>query len=367
MKNIIPNENCLTEVQLLRYLHDECTPVEEKAIDRHLTHCPMCSDALEGAMLLNKGRLERSLAHLNTKITTEYADKTPIVVTDKPVMTVVKSPKKRGWLWAAAGVAAVATAGVLVLTKPIDTQPIEPTVATTDSASNVSPSMASVDTNTQNAVNQTDALKKQRKTNTGEIITQTTSGDIAANSPTTIDNNAVSETAKPADAIAHAAQTETTKTTRTAKNNNDDTEGEVATQNAKSELKMQDVAVSEPLKKAKETRQVQIKQAPNNVNGGAAQASAPSAAKAKASVEEEGVANFQQGMVYYKRGAYKDAINELNRVLALQNKGDVYENALWYLADAYIQIGNKAEGKVLLKRIVSENGKFAQRAAVLLK
>ena len=75
MKNIVPNENCLTEAQLLQYLGDECSSAEEKAVDRHLTHCPMCSDALEGTMLLNSARLERSLGRLDVKIETRFSDK----------------------------------------------------------------------------------------------------------------------------------------------------------------------------------------------------------------------------------------------------------------------------------------------------
>jgi TolA-binding protein len=374
--NVVPNENCLTEVQLLRYLHDECPPNEEKAIDRHLTRCPMCSDALEGAMLLNTARFERSLKHLDAKIDTHFSEKTPFKVEEKPIMTVVKSPKKRGWLWAAAGLAAVATASVLVLTKPFDPNSVSEIVANTDSLSTSLPTMAQIDTNTQNPVAQVDALKKQSKNSAEDIVSETNTGNLPSNNVVTADNSTVANTenSKISDATTNTPQTENT-TANKPKNNNADTEGAIAMQSPTGkaeEAKMKDVA--DVTKKASREKQVQKPQsapAPSSVDtysGASVQNSGYGNPKAKTKQPTDGgLAGYQQAMQSYKRGAYKEAIGELNLVLALQNKGDVYENALWYLADSHLQSGNKKEGRNILQRIVDEKGKFAQKAATLLK
>jgi TolA-binding protein len=392
MKNVVPNENCLTEVQLLRYLHDECSASEEKAIDSHLTHCPMCSDALEGAMLLNTNRLERSLKHLDAKIDTHYADKTPIAVGEKPIMTVVKSPKKRGWMWAAAGIAVVATASVMVLTQPLTDEKALPTVASADTVSSTLPLAIQVDSTGQNSVAQADGLKKMSSTSQSGIPSDTKSGDFSASDVATADNNVQSEKDAPksfgattTNAPVADAETATTnkptpskqaETPKTDKN----TEGVAVVkevlekERAKDEVKMKDVAVANANKNTRSVEKKSNQQAsapvPSSVDnypGAAAQNTYSSpAAKAKQPADN-GVAMYQLAMQTYKKGAYNEAIGQLNRVLATQSSGDVYENALWYLADSYLQLGNKKEGRAILQRIVNEKGKYAQRALALLK
>ena len=92
----------------------------------------------------------------------------------------------------------------------------------------------------------------------------------------------------------------------------------------------------------------------------------PAVAKAKQPVDD-GLADYQLGMQFYTKGQYKEAIAQLNRVLANQSKGDVYENALWYLANSYLKSKKPQEGRSLLQRIVAEKGKYAQQAEALLK
>ena len=82
---------------------------------------------------------------------------------------------------------------------------------------------------------------------------------------------------------------------------------------------------------------------------------------------EDGLADYQVGMQFYTKGDYNQAIAQLNRVLAKQNKGVVYENALWYLANSYLKLGKNQDGRLLLQRIVREKGKYAEQAAALLK
>ena len=141
------------------------------------------------------------------------------------------------------------------------------------------------------------------------------------------------------------------------------------------DAKLQEVIVVDANKKgsstkAKQTRQVQVPPpSVNNYPGAAAQnnirtesASTPSKQKT-----DDGLANYQIGMQFYVKEEYSQAVSQLNRVLAKQNKGVVYENALWYLANSYLKLGKKQDGQALLQRIVTEKGKYATQAAAMLK
>lgn len=396
MKNVVPNENCLTEVQLLRYLHDECSADEVRAIDRHLTHCPMCSDALEGAMLLNTARLERSLKHLDTKITTQFSDKTPFIEAEKPVMTVVKSPKRRGWLLAAASIAALFGLGIWILTKPFEAD-FSSSVAATDTVPNYQvPPQASTETN----MAQAESSKKDSKTSDESIVnesknanlsenntgTQPSSKEIEANDDVAVvqdkQNNAIVNTPQADFGTTSAKKPVATRPAVTT--NQPETEGVALS--AKDALEQQrkkteesalkEVVVADSYKKAsnakEKARSSQPTATPSSVNnypGAAAQnavTETQSLAKAKQSTDN-GLADYQIGMQYYTKGQYKEAIGQLNRVLAKQSQGDVYENALWYLANSYLKMNKTIEAKGILKRIVAEKGKYAQQAAALLK
>ena len=371
MKNIVPEENCLTEVQLLRYLHDECSTQEVRAIDCHLTHCPMCSDALEGAMLLGKGRLERTMKHLDAKITTLYSDKTPVLTVEKPVMTVVKKPKRRLWLWAAASVAVVATAAIVVLTKPVEPLNSPQIAENTEGVSVPNQTFPEATIASQNGDFQANSTKNEGKTGQND-------GVAVATTPTRSDADAglSSETPTVATTTTHAKlDDETSKPLKTAENTEGVAFSQKETKDNVDDAKLQEVIVVDANKKgsstkAKQTRQVQVPPpSVNNYPGAAAQnnirtesASTPSKQKT-----DDGLANYQIGMQFYVKEEYSQAVSQLNRVLAKQNKGVVYENALWYLANSYLKLGKKQDGQALLQRIVTEKGKYATQAAAMLK
>ena len=395
MKNIVPKENCLTEAQLTRYLRDECSADEVRAIDRHLTHCPMCSDALEGAILLSAPRLERSLKHLDTKISMEFSEKTPIVDAQKPVMTVVKSPKRYGWLWAAASIAVLVTAGVMLLTKPVESDFGSSVVVNNDTV----PAYQSESPQVSAAAPQSDVAQVGSSEKSGKIGIDNAQSE--GKSPVSIENN-VAVTEK-SDARVAAEQSNLPNATTTnlpqadeslaaykpiaTKPANLDTEGESisakeAIENQRmvtkeSATKMQDVAVADSYKKASNNKDKQTRQVPsaapstaNNYPGAATQnvmiESQNKPMKAKQTTDN-GLTDYQIGMQFYTKGQYQEATSQLNRVLAKQNSGDVYQNALWYLANSYLKLGKKQDAQILLQRIVAEKGKYAQQAQALLK
>ena len=365
MKNIVPNEDCLTELQLLRYLHDDCSAEVMRAIDHHLTHCPMCSDALEGTMLLGKHRLERSLKHLDAKIDTRFSDKTKVFEMEKPVLRVVKKPKRRLWLWAAASIAILATAGIVLLTKPIEPLSSLPTVANTEGGAVLYQTTPDETVPTQNDVSQANSLKNEGKTGVDKGVTD---------SKLPAANNDVSRTDE--SSIAATTTSGGRNDVESKPITTENTEGDAAfvqKQTKADDANLQEVAVADSYKKtnsAKDKQTQATSQSNNNYPGAAAQnvviERQSRAAKAKQSADD-GLADYQLGMQFYTKGEYSSAIAQLNRVVAKQNKGVVYENALWYLANSYLKQGKKQEAQVLLQRIVAEKGRYAQQASALLK
>lgn len=366
MKNVVPEENCLTEVQLLRYLHDECRTDEVRAIDRHLTHCPMCSDALEGVMLLGKGRLERSLKHLDAQINTGFSSKTTIFELEKPVMTVVKKPKSRLWLWAAASVAIVVTAGIMLLTKPVEPLSTLPTVANTEGEALPTERMPDGAVSTQNGETQANSLKNGAKTGTDKGLTDNKLTETADLDVPKTDERSVAATTTTSGASIDGVTTkpQAMKTT-------EDTEGGAFGQKKSkdADAKREEMVYGDAYR-SKEKQAQTTSQSDNNYPGAAAQ-NVVTESKVKATREKQmvdnGLADYQIGMQYYTKEDYNQAIAQLNRVLAKQNKGILYENALWYLANSYLKLGKKQDGQALLQRIVGEKGKYAQQAAALLK
>ena len=117
MKQIVPNDNCLTQEQILRYLRDETSPDETRAIDRHLTRCPMCSDAMEGAMMLDSKDLEKAFLQSKAYI----LEKTNADKLQKTALKVVRTPNRylRYALSAAASLAVLVVAALWIFTKPL--------------------------------------------------------------------------------------------------------------------------------------------------------------------------------------------------------------------------------------------------------
>ncbi len=369
MKNVVPKEDCLTELQLLRYLHDDCSADVMRAIDHHLTHCPMCSDALEGTMLLGKHRLERSLKHLDAKIDTRFSDKTKVFEMEKPVLTVVKKPKRRLWLWAAASIAILATAGIVLLTKPVDPLFTLPTVANTEGRTSSYETTTERAIASQNGVSQANSLNKEGETGVDKGVADGNTPADANNDISRTDDRSVAAT------TTSGGRSEVGTKPLAIEN----TEGDVAfaqKQTKDDDAKIQDVAVADSYNKTNSAKEKQAQASPttsqsdNNYPGAAAQnvmiERQSRAAKAK-QITSDGLADYQIGMQFYTKEDYNSAIAQLNRVLAKQNKGVVYENALWYLANSYLKLGKNQDGRILLQRVVAEKGKYAQQAAALLK
>jgi TolA-binding protein len=112
----LSNEQHLTQDQLLRYVEDDCSRTEMREIDRHLTTCALCCDAVEGLMLLPEPSV--TLDNLNKRIDAQVwektTEKTPEKPFTEPVLTVVKNPFWQQRWAAAAAVLLLASSSIWI-------------------------------------------------------------------------------------------------------------------------------------------------------------------------------------------------------------------------------------------------------------
>jgi hypothetical protein len=86
----LDNEQHISQQDLLRYVEDNCSRLEMRAIDRHLATCPTCSDAVVGLMLLSEPSV--AIAGLNRKIDAKVAEKVAEKTSEKPFEKPLKAP-----------------------------------------------------------------------------------------------------------------------------------------------------------------------------------------------------------------------------------------------------------------------------------
>jgi anti-sigma factor RsiW len=399
MKQIVPDANCLTPDQIVRYLQDETSPVETRAVDRHLEQCPLCSDALEGAMQLPTAQLAETFSGIKAKISDKYV----IETVEKPIMRVVHRPAKRYWLMgaAAASVAVLAVASfwffqsktteskavATVENKVENTVPMPILLDSTAS----SPTFAAVDVEKDSKIlEKSDVLSKSAPPPISAPKTATNTGKSTEISSNSIDS------APPAE----YSMVQKVPTLNSEKGNNDE----------KSENSLQGLAKAKESTTELSTPSVnadnqgsfdisnnpQLREVENNKNGdivaarsaptqknypvGATQnASIPTenrsvldsyamAKKSKALQKTLPVQNaLVSGIHFFNNKKYDLAIADFNRLLTQEKTGQNYETALWYLANTYLKKGEKATAKKLLNRIVAEKSKFSEEASALLK
>jgi hypothetical protein len=116
----LSNEQHIAQDLLLRYVQDDCSRTEMREIDRHLATCPMCSDAVEGLMLLPDPSV--AVAQLDKRIDEKVAGTiseksvgTPAQQgVEKPILQVIKRPFWQQRWAAAAAVLLLASGSIWV-------------------------------------------------------------------------------------------------------------------------------------------------------------------------------------------------------------------------------------------------------------
>lgn len=75
---------------------------------------------------------------------------------------------------------------------------------------------------------------------------------------------------------------------------------------------------------------------------------------------------FYKAMSYYKMNKYKDALPFFNR--AIEHDFNTFQqDALWFKAKALIEMGNKAEAKIIIEKIIESNSYYTAEAKKLMK
>ena len=346
MKPIVPNDKCLTQEQILRYLRDECQPSEIRIIDKHLSQCPMCSDAVEGAMMLDTKELEfawaQSQAHIKAK-TEELA------TAHQPLKAVRSKPIRflRFTLGAAASVALLAAAAIWLLTKPLDQNTPETSTA-------APPQLTPADS----------AYFSQKP----EVIEPSSTAPVTiadAQTNASKSNVSSSEVQKPSNYTSTSNIKDTTEAIAAASAPNEPKAKEPINEAAE---KIGDYANA----RAADMDSKQAKETEYREESLDKKRSAPAAmaSKAKAYKSENNRIDDSQilesGAAFLRSNKYDDAIKTFNLIINKSPKSNQYEQALWYNANALLMSGNKSASKAAYTRIAKEKGKYAAQAENLL-
>lgn len=380
----ISNEQCLTEEQLLRYAEGAMTRDEERAVDRHIATCDMCSDAVEGAMMIPVADFKKHSASIGDKIDKTYNKVSDKNITEKPQNTEggkenttttlkpVRSFRLLRWVTvAAASILVLATAGVWLLTT--DAPPSqEAKSASTETAIEATPPQYSMEkslSDTMNSPTSNGSFSDEKNSSNVAVAPQkapvivskpvqtnddNTLADVATevkkdNTPSPpasysaaprpsaepIDNQSVKEE------IAHDIVVDSDK------KREQETAYRQSSEAAKSKMKSEDRMASD---------NAQSKMTPATGN-------APSSAKLVSADEQL----FQKGVTYFNQQDYGNALSNFSKVKQEKVNSDLYQQVQWLSALAQLKQGNKTTAKSILETIVAGKGKYAAQAAEVLK
>ncbi len=352
--------NCLTESQFMRYLNDEVTPNEARLMDRHLATCALCSDAIEGAMSVQASDFQHTTHQLDNKF------KTTPVMREKTLQFLTQPSRKMLW-GIAASFALVATAATAYYYSSSNNAATVANVTTTPTATD--------------ALTTTETTLPTTTTTTTVPTTTIATPLIAPNgatilpAPSAITKDSITKVTSALNPTAVVTTTGTAVVTTTAK-----------AQPTTPATPSADMAVAET---KKEMEQVAKDKNTVNLNEEIAQRPDPTgnyqgatnnagnynnintlpktAVNGKKVADSNADNDYQRAIGLYNKGKYQKAINEFNFVLAKQESGRLYHDALWYTANSYLKLEKQPEAKKLLKRIINEKGVHAQEAELLYK
>jgi hypothetical protein len=384
-KASISNEQCLTEEQLLRYAEGAMTRGEERAVDRHIASCDMCSDAVEGAMMLPVPDFKKHSASIGDKIDKVSDEKTlknaqntegpPPKENTTPTLKPVRSLRLFRWVAvAAASILVLATAGVWLLT--------------TDAPPSQEAKTAATETIIE-APQQTDnMLSDTLKTSvpSGILSDANSNGNIAAvpqSAPPMPTKPITSKPTPTSDGTFADVETEAKKDKNTEAPVSFGSAPKPAVQpvdnqpvmNEKPSGELSDFSkaydkessYSQPNEAAKSKKKTEDRVAAGNASNTQSKMT-PSAApvqSSKVALSDEQF--FQTGVNYFNQQDYSNALSNFSKVKQEKVNSDVYEQVQWLSAMSQLKQGKKVIAKSILESIVVGKGKYATQAAEVLK
>jgi hypothetical protein len=376
-KASISNEQCLTEEQLLRYAEGAMTRGEERAVDRHIASCDMCSDAVEGAMMLPVPDFKKHSASIGDRIDKTFeknllekaknTEGPPPKENTTQTLKPVRSLRLFRWVAvAAASILVLATAGIWLLT--------------TDAPPSQEAKTAATETIIE-APQQTDnMLSDTLKTSvpSGILSDANSNGNIAA-VPQMPTKPIISKPTPTSDGTFADVETEAKKdknieapiilsaprpATQPVDNQpvmNEKPSGELSDFSKEQE---QVSSYKQSNEAAKSKKKTEDRMASTNAQSKMTPSAAPMPA-AKMAISDEQL--FQTGVSYFNQQDYSNALSNFNKVKPEKVNSDVYEQVQWLSAMSQLKQGKKVIAKSILESIVVGKGKYATQAAEVLK
>jgi tetratricopeptide (TPR) repeat protein len=309
------------------------------------------------------GQYKTHLDRLDAKLDSHFSEKAkPEEALVQPLIVVERRSWRMAWI-AAASIAVLVTVGVLLFTQPA--QPI-------DSQMNIEPVVAasapSLEEPITDSMGQNIAFSKRAK-ETNATFSEAQSNPLAQSDSEERKADVKMPEVSTTDVITFPSESNPSKAADIAEAGST---YELKTEAAPKPTSAEKPVANNPKPKNTETKPTST---PYNTYPGAAiqNSNIPSDAYETAKEQrmskrqvESALSFYQEGMLFYKKENYAQALSLFNRVLAIEKSGMVYENTLWYAANAYLKWGKKTEGQTVLKRIVSENGSYAGEAKALL-
>jgi TolA-binding protein len=352
MNPIYNEKDCLDQAQLLRYVYDECSPEEARMFDRHLDSCPLCSAAVEGLMSVKKEEVEETLTNIEHFIQTKTNKQTN--------MLAIKQTTNKRWIsWAVAASVVTVASALWLLKSP---EPMQ----------NNSQMMADVTYDASNALATTPS--RVIDTSNTQKIQQDSLTQAVAIAP---DSNSVQPTV-PADVALNDEESAPNLSMPPANNNTSlQMERLNESDNKKEDFGFKaepanEAATNKPtpqqpaMETAKEEKVVTMARK-QNANSTMPPQVTNSTQKARTKILESDESVYEEGLAFYKNGAYATAIERFNAVVSRKGWGNVYEDALWYMGNSHLKQGDKTYAKAVFERIVREKGRYSKEAEKMLR
>jgi tetratricopeptide (TPR) repeat protein len=409
--NHLSNDQHISQDLLLRYVEDDCSRLEMREIDRHLATCPMCSDAVEGLMLLSaptvsvdnlNKRIDEKVAELTAEKVAETPMGTPVETPVlRPILTVVKRPFWRQ-SWAAAAAVLLLVSGSFWIF--INTQKAENKAVASSETAVLPNSDTSINANTPPQYATAETAKNAAKTaapidvktaDKGIVVTATPSGiasaktaesdvkfkdDLGKKQADGVGEKVILNAPKPSADIAVADNTSAKPAAPAPTSTYSTAPAYDRTQDYAGAANMNSVPRSETTTAAKPKMPSATKLEEKNDN--VLQAESKSKAK---EVVVTGASNAKKQMpstpsvsstsdqllnladLYFKQKYYETAATNYAQFINAETSGDRYERALFQLATCYVNMNRKADAKVIFQKIVGMNGQYERAAKKALK
>ncbi len=386
-ENFIPKHGHLTEEDIRQYVQDEMPRADVRRVDAHLEECPLCSDAIEGAMTLQAADFEQVMASLENKIEAKYI----------PQPYQIHAVKRFSvWRWASAAAILVASGVGLwffsqsnpSVNEPSQAVVVAPTVPIPTEIQTPQPTISTP------ILEKKEAVLAEATVPNINIVQPISKENEKKISPKKIEKNTAINTIEKNKEVASVVD-------KVDKNMGVRTETPVGQPNLASATPRFNVGTQSPSYQSFDrsaaldipsfdfptprdfsfsidlTKQPTIDNnkywvnSSNDSEHGLSENQVLSRAMERHLEERMQIETtfystdslmYRSGLTNFKKGQFWAATQQFEAVAKKQKKGNLYEQSLWYAANSYLKLQNKKEAKALFERIVTEGGNFKAAA-----